>query len=47
MSNQWVQTYQIQTSIDGRSFTDYKQNNIVKVMLLFAYVVIKKIKERT
>ncbi|XP_028513073.1 uncharacterized protein LOC110232869 [Exaiptasia diaphana] len=29
-SNQWVQTYYIQTSIDGRSFFDLKQNNIVK-----------------
>ncbi|KXJ16676.1 Coagulation factor VIII [Exaiptasia diaphana] len=30
MSNQWVQAYYVQTSSDGRSFTDYKQNNIVK-----------------
>ena len=32
MSIQWVQTYQIQTSRDGASFTYYKQNSISKVM---------------
>ncbi|KAK3744972.1 hypothetical protein QZH41_008497, partial [Actinostola sp. cb2023] len=29
-THQWVQTYHIQKSIDGSTFTDYKQNNLVK-----------------
>jgi len=31
-SDQWVNTYQIQTSTDGTNFVDYKENNAIKVI---------------
>ena len=32
-TDQWIQTYQIQQSTDGTTFTDYKQNSLVKVRI--------------